>query len=270
MPKRKNHPNKQAGTGKKKRYAKTVPTWTGPSGMPATSQHRAYRWLCDQDDRCVPYFEDDFTENINWRIFRIMSEFVEGFEFLSQLHREVTFFGSARLSSRHPYYKMARDLAGRCAKAGFAVITGGGPGIMEAANRGAFEKGGESVGLNISLPEEQRKNKYVKKAKGFHYFFTRKVMLSASAQAYVFFPGGFGTLDELFEMVTLIQTGKMSGDVPVILMGSEYWQPMLDWIEKELLTKNKTIYKKDFELLQLCDSPAKAMEIIKATTERVL
>ncbi len=271
MPKKKSKPNQQAGTGKKKRFAKTSsqPSWTGSSGG-ATSQHRAYRWLCDQDDRCVPYFEDDFTENINWRIFRIMSEFVEGFEFLSQLHREVTFFGSARLSSRNKYYKMARELAALCAKEDFTVITGGGPGIMEAANRGAFDEGGESIGLNISLPEEQRKNKYVKKGKGFHYFFTRKVMLSASAQAYVFFPGGFGTLDELFEMVTLIQTGKMSSDVPVILVGKEFWEPLLAWIKHELRDHLETIGKEDLSLMQLCDSPKEAIEIIKNTPERVL
>lgn len=253
------------------RYAKSIlqPTWTG-SRRPSVSDHRAYRWLCDQDDRCVPYVEDDFTENINWRIFRIMAEFVEGFEFLSQLHKEVTFFGGGRLSSKSAYYKMARELGALCAKNGYTVITGGGPGIMEAANRGAFDKGGESVGLNISLPEEQRKNKYVKKGKGFHYFFTRKVMLSASAQAYVFFPGGFGTLDELFEMVTLIQTNKMSSEVPVILVGKDYWEPLLDWIKKELRDKYKTIGKKDFEILQLCATPEEAMKIIKETPERIL
>ncbi len=263
--------NQQANSGNRKRFAKTLPqpSWTG-SNKDTINQHRAYRWICDQDDRCSPYFEDDFTENINWRIFRIMSEFVEGFEFLSQLHREVTFFGSARLSPRNKYYKMARDLAALCAKEKYTVITGGGPGIMEAANRGAFEEGGESVGLNISLTEEQRKNKYVKKSKGFHYFFTRKVMLSASAQAYVFFPGGFGTLDELFEVVTLIQTGKMSSDVPVILVGSDFWEPLLNWIKHELRDKHETIGKEDISILRLCDSPKAAMNIINATSERVL
>jgi len=271
MPKKKSKVNQQTKTKKKKRFAKTSvqPSWTRGSGK-AVSQHRAYRWLCDQNDRCVPYLEDDFTENINWRIFRIMAEFVEGFEFLSQLEREVTFFGSARLSSQNKYYKLARELAGLCAKEKFTVITGGGGGIMEAANRGAFDKGGESIGLNISLPEGQRKNKYVKKGKGFHYFFTRKVMLSASAQAYVFFPGGFGTLDELFEMVTLIQTGKMSSDVPVILVGKAFWEPLLEWIWSELRDHLETIDKGDETILQLCDSAQEAMAIIRKTSERVL
>lgn len=271
MPKKKRKLNQQSDGGRKKRFAKILPqpSWTG-SHKGAIGQHRVYRWICDQDDRCTPYFEDDFTENINWRIFRIMAEFVEGFEFLSLLHKEVTFFGSARLSPKSKYYRMARELAGLCAKGKYTVITGGGPGIMEAANRGAFEAGGESVGLNISLPEEQRKNKYVKKSKGFHYFFTRKVMLSASAQAYVFFPGGFGTLDELFEVVTLIQTGKMSSDVPVILVGKDYWEPLVHWIKLELLNRHATIEEGDVKILRICDSPKEAMQIIKSTSERVL
>lgn len=245
------------------------PSWTGPSWRSA-SQHHAYRWLCDEKDRCVPYVQDDFTENINWRIFRIMSEFIEGFEFLSQLKNEVTFFGGSRLTSRSSYYKMARELAKLLAENDYTVITGGGPGIMEAANRGAVDGGGESVGLNISLPAEQRRNKYVKKAMGFHYFFTRKVMLSASAQAYVFFPGGFGTLDELFEMVTLIQTGKMSSDVPVILVGREFWEPLLEWIKMELRDKHKTVGRADVGILQLCNTPEEALRIIKRTPERIL
>ncbi|KAA0206007.1 TIGR00730 family Rossman fold protein [Candidatus Uhrbacteria bacterium] len=199
-----------------------------------------------------------------------MAEFVEGFEFLSRLEKEVTFFGSARAMPENKYYKSARELAHRLGKEGFTIITGGGPGIMEAGNRGAFEAGGESIGLDIQLPTEQRRNKYVKQSKGFHYFFTRKVMLSASAQAYIFFPGGFGTMDELFEMVTLIQTGKMSDHVPVILFGKDYWEGMLDWIRKNMMEENHFIEPFELEILRVVDSVDEAYEIIRQTPERVL
>lgn len=245
------------------------PSWTGPgAGVP--SAHRFRHWVCSNNNTCVPYVEDDFTENINWRIFRIMAEFIEGFEFLSRLDREVTFFGSTRAMPDNKYYKAARDLAYRLSKEGFTLITGGGPGIMEAGNRGAFEAGGESVGLDIELPNEQRRNQYVKKSKGFHYFFTRKVMLSASAQAYVFFPGGFGTLDELFEVVTLIQTGKMSDQVPVVLVGKDYWAGALKWIKETMMEKNHFIEPFEFEILRVVEDIDEAFDIIKATRERKL
>ncbi len=246
------------------------PSWTGPgAGSPAA--HRFRHWVCSDNNTCVPYVEQEsFTENINWRIFRIMAEFVEGFEFLSRLEKEVTFFGSARAMPENKYYKSARELAHRLGKEGFTIITGGGPGIMEAGNRGAFEAGGESIGLDIQLPTEQRRNKYVKQSKGFHYFFTRKVMLSASAQAYIFFPGGFGTMDELFEMVTLIQTGKMSDHVPVILFGKDYWEGMLDWIRKNMMEENHFIEPFELEILRVVDSVDEAYEIIRQTPERVL
>lgn len=246
-----------------------TPSWTGP-GTSQAAAHRFHHWVCSDNNTCQPYVEDDFTENINWRIFRIMAEFIEGFEFLSRLDREVTFFGSARAMPENRYYKMARQLGGRLAKAGYTVITGGGPGIMEAGNRGAFEVGGESVGLDIQLPMEQRRNKYVKQSKGFHYFFTRKVMLSASAQAYVFFPGGFGTLDELFEVVTLIQTGKMSDQVPVVLVGKDYWEGALKWIKEMMMEKNHFIEPFEFEILRVVDSVDEAFSIIKDTRERKL
>jgi uncharacterized protein (TIGR00730 family) len=246
------------------------PSWTGPAaGNP--SAHRFQHWVCSDNNTCVPAEEENsFTENINWRIFRIMAEFVEGFEFLSQLNKEVTFFGSARAMPEHPAYKMARALGAKLGKDGYTIITGGGPGIMEAGNRGAFEAGGNSVGLDIQLPTEQRRNKYVRMSKGFHYFFTRKVMLSASAQAYVFFPGGFGTLDEMFEVVTLIQTGKMSDQVPVILVGKEYWSGMLEWITKIMQNKNHFIEPFEFDILQVVDSADEAFHIIKKTHERTL
>jgi uncharacterized protein (TIGR00730 family) len=246
------------------------PSWTGPgAGGPAAQRFK--HWVCSDDNTCVPVEESErFTENINWRIFRIMAEFVEGFEFLSELQKEVTFFGSARAMPEHPAYKMARELGNRLGEAGYTVITGGGPGIMEAGNRGAFEVGGNSVGLDIQLPTEQRRNKFVRMSKGFHYFFTRKVMLSASAQAYVFFPGGFGTFDELFEVVTLIQTGKMSDQVPVILIGKEYWSGLLKWITDVVQDKNHFIESFEFKILRLVDSVDEAYDIIKKTHERTL
>lgn len=204
-------------------------------------------------------------------IFRIMAEFVEGFQFLSGLKKEVSIFGSARFSSdKHPgahHYKEARKLAKLLGKKGFTIITGGGPGIMEAANRGAVDAGAESVGLNIQLPQEQRINPYVKKSVAFHYFFTRKVMLSASAQAYIFLPGGFGTLDEFFEIVTLIQTGKMD-PIPMILIGHDFWRPLIRWIKVYMYQKHKTIKKKDLKIFYLAKSVEEAVEIISQTKER--
>jgi uncharacterized protein (TIGR00730 family) len=248
------------------------PSWTGVrSDRPrSASQERLKHWLCNADSKCTPIQESDFTENINWRIFRIMAEFVEGFDFLSRLTKEVSVFGSARLSSGNRYYQMAKDLGILCGKAGYTMVTGGGPGIMEAANWGAHEAGGESVGLDISLPMEQRRNQYVKRGIGFHYFFTRKVMLSASAQAYVFFPGGFGTFDELFEMVTLIQTGRMSNQVPVILVGKTFWEPFLGWMKQAMYEENRFVDRDDLRLFQLVDSAAEAFAIIKKTRERML
>ncbi|MAF80635.1 TIGR00730 family Rossman fold protein [bacterium] len=209
----------------------------------------------------------DFAENPNWRIFRIMGEFVAGFEFLAPLRKEVTFFGSARLPETSPWYKEAQKLGTLLAKNGFTVITGGGPGIMEAGNRGAYEGDGESVGLDIELPMEQRRNPYVKRAMGFHYFFTRKVMMSASAQAYLFFPGGFGTLDEFFEIITLIQTEKMER-VPAVCVGKEFWQPGHDWIRQTMLDKYETVSPEDLDLYHLVDTAEEAFDIIKTSKER--
>jgi uncharacterized protein (TIGR00730 family) len=209
----------------------------------------------------------DFAEDANWRIFRIMAEFIEGFEFLAPLRKEITFFGSARLDENSPCYKQARELGYLLGEAGFTVITGGGPGVMEAGNRGAHESGGMSVGLDIELPSEQRRNEYVDKGIGFHYFFTRKVMLSASAQAYVFFPGGFGTLDEFFEMITLLQTKKME-DVPAICVGSDFWTPLDNWIKTHLAEKYKTISPEDSQIYTIVDTAKEAFEILKDTKER--
>lgn len=180
-----------------------------------------------QDISYVQHTVDTYRDT--WRIFRIMSEFVEGYQLMSTIEDEVTIFGSARFGEDHKYYKIARELGTLLGKHNMTTITGGGPGIMEAANRGAFEVGGESVGLNIQLPFEQRANPYVKKALGFYYFFTRKVMLTSPSQAFVFFPGGFGTMDEFFEVVDHIEAGKMC-EVPIILVGTEFWNPLLDFL----------------------------------------
>lgn len=204
---------------------------------------------------------------ITWRIFRIMAEFVEGFQFLSESSREVTFFGSARTKPSDPWYKEAEKLGAMLAACGFTVITGGGPGIMEAVNKGAAKKGGQSIGLNIQLPTEQRINKYVNKGRAFHYFFTRKVMLAASAQAYVYFPGGFGTLDEFFEILTLIQTGKMQ-KTPIVCVGREFWSGLFQWVESVPLNAHNAVSKKDMELFSVVDSAQEAFDIISISQER--
>lgn len=205
--------------------------------------------------------EQHIPSSFTWRIFRIMSEFVEGFQFLIGLKRTVTFFGSARTKPGSVYYKKAEELARRLTKAKFTVITGGGPGVMEAVNKGATLAGGESIGLNIQLPFEQRMNTYVKRGIGFHYFFTRKVILSFSAQAYVYFPGGFGTLDEFFEALTLVQTHKIY-PLPLILVGKDYWSDLLKWMKTTMLIKEKTISKVDLDLVKITDDPKEVLAII--------
>jgi uncharacterized protein (TIGR00730 family) len=205
--------------------------------------------------------------DITWRIFRIMAEFVEGFQFLSQLSHEVTIFGSARLSPDSKWYKEAERLGELLAKKGFTVVTGGGPGIMEAANKGAYDAGGQSVGINIQLPSEQRINPYVKLSRAFHYFFTRKVILAASAQAYVYFPGGFGTVDELFEILTLIQTEK-SEKIPIVLIGHEYWDGLNDWLHSIMFEKIGSVNQEDLKLFTIVDSAQEAFDLIKDSKDR--
>lgn len=214
-------------------------------------------------DPDLPPAKEDFRKTFSWRIFRIMAEFVDGFQFIADFRKAVGIFGSTRASSKDHYYQEARKLAKLLAKEKFVIITGGGPGIMEAANQGAFEAGGESVGINIQLPEGQRMNKYVKSPIGFHYFFTRKVMFSFACQVYVFFPGGFGTLDEFFEMITLVQTKKLLKPVLVMAVGKEYWSPLFDWLEKEVYQKRSAVNKKDLSIVQLADSAEEAFKIIK-------
>jgi hypothetical protein len=205
--------------------------------------------------------------DITWRIFRIMAEFVEGFQFLSTTTKEVSIFGSTRCPPGNKWYEEAVKLGALLGKNGFTVITGGGPGIMEAANKGAFEVGAPSLGLNIQLPREQRINPYVTQSRAFYYFFTRKVMLAASAQAYVFFPGGFGTLDEMFELLTLIQTGK-SQPVPMVLVGKEYWGELWDWLRERVYGKMDAIDRTDLDLVRIVDSAEEAYAIVSKSSER--
>jgi uncharacterized protein (TIGR00730 family) len=204
----------------------------------------------------------EFLDSDPWRSLRILSEFVEGFDALAGVGPAVSVFGSARIKPTNRYYKMARQLGAMLGQQGYAVITGGGPGIMAAANRGAQEGGGLSVGCNIELPLEQGLNPYVDLGIEFRYFFARKVMFVKYADAFVIFPGGYGTLDELFEALALIQTKKVQ-DFPVILMGTEYWTGMIDWIRASLL-EEAAITAADVDLLRLTDDPAEACDIINA------
>src|SRR2546421_9491641 len=196
----------------------------------------------------------------SWRIFRIMAEFVEGFETMSRVGQAVTIFGSARTKPSDRYYKAAEETARLLALEGFGVITGGGPGIMEAANKGAFEAGGVSVGCNITLPQEQEANKYQTITLDFHYFYARKVMFVKYAQAFICFPGGFGTLDEFFEIVTLIQTLKTEA-YPVILFGTPYWSGLVDWARKQLIPN--FIDREDIDIFRLVDTPEEAVKLVR-------
>ena len=197
----------------------------------------------------------------SWRIFKIMAEFVEGFDLIRRYGLAITFFGSARASDEDDSYKHAEALASRLAKKGFAVITGGSSGVMQAANKGAFEAGGISVGLNISLPDAQNYNPYLTEKFGFDHFFVRKVILTYASEVYIYFPGGFGTLNELFEILALVQTGKIR-KVPIVLFGREYWMPLLSYIEKTLYQKHAAIDEKDMKLYAVVDSVDEAYDYI--------
>lgn len=212
--------------------------------------------------------KDIVEEEAVRRSERINKELLTAFTFIRKSEKSVSFFGSARFRPTSEHYKEARHLAERIVKdTGYAVVTGGGPGIMEAANRGAKESGGISIGLNITLPHEQIKNSFLTDSLDFYYFFSRKVALSFSAEAYVFFPGGFGTLDELFELLTLIQTAKIPR-VPIILMGSDFWQPLDTFIRRQLLNAHKAIDPQDMEIYKITDSEDEAIEIIKKAPVR--
>ncbi len=202
-----------------------------------------------------------------WRIFKIMSEFVEGYQFIAPLHNEITVFGSARTKPSNKFYQMARRASYLLGKKGYTIITGGGPGIMEAANRGAYEAGAESVGLNIQLPSEQILNKYIKKSLGFHYFFTRKTMLTAPSHAFLYYPGGFGTLDEFFEVMDLIELGKMPA-VPVGVVDKTFWQPLQDFLEKSSIKEAGAINYKHLELFKIINTPEDALKTIGSPKKR--
>jgi len=206
---------------------------------------------------------NEIKTNDSWAIFKIMSEFVEGYEKLSRIGPCISIFGSARMKRDEKYYGIAENIAYKLTKRGYGVITGGGPGIMEAANKGAQRGGGVSVGLNIELPHEQKDNPYIDQDKNldFDYFFVRKVMFVKYAQAFVALPGGFGTLDELFEAITLIQTHKI-GNFPIILVGKEFWGGLLDWIKSTMLEKFHTVSSNDLELFTIVDDPDEVVQLI--------
>lgn len=209
----------------------------------------------------------DYLHDPTWKIFRIMAEFIDGFQFIGQFDKTVTFFGSARTKSDDPGYETAEALGALLARDGFTVITGGGPGIMEAANKGAVEAGGESVGINIQLPFEQRTNPYVRKSIAFNYFFARKVIMNMSARAYVFFPGGYGTLNEFFELIELEQTGKVEQSVPIVLVGKAFWLPLVAWLRQYVLAVG-AIEARDLDLWIVVDSAEEAFEIIRDSKPR--
>ncbi|MGI8838636.1 MAG: TIGR00730 family Rossman fold protein [Pyrinomonadaceae bacterium] len=203
---------------------------------------------------------DEFTHTDTWRVFRIMGEFVTGFDELATLTQGISIFGSARTHVDDPDYAAAQETAALLSRAGFAVITGGGPGIMEAANRGAFEAGGLSIGCNIELPFEQSSNPYLTRSLKFKYFFVRKMMFVKYSLGFIIFPGGFGTLDELFEALTLIQTQKIR-NFPVVLFGSKYWEGLLNWVRDFGLKEGK-LTELDLKRLHLTDSPAEVVKMI--------
>ena len=209
---------------------------------------------------------EDLKGKETWRLFRIMSEFIEGFDELSDIAPAVSIFGSARLGKGTKYYKKTVEVANLLSRNGYNVITGGGPGIMEAANRGASTNGSLSIGLNIVLPHEQKANKYQNRALHFRYFFARKVMFVKYAIGYVCMPGGFGTMDEFFEALTLIQTHKIY-PFPLILFGKEFWQPLMDFMSSTML-KHRTISPEDMELITLTDDPGEVLRVINAHRDK--
>ena len=219
--------------------------------------------FCNKIKPDHPYVLETLSAQESWRMFRILAEFVEGFETLCQVYPAVTIFGSARVKPDTKVYKDAYKIGKGLAKAGFSIVTGGGPGVMEAANKGCFEAGGLSAGLNIKLPHEQSLNPYTNVHVEFRYFFVRKVMLIRYAVAIVCMPGGFGTLDEFFETITLIQTKKIK-PIPIILVNNEYWKGLIDWVSDTLL-RNGAIKKEDLSIFHVVDDPEQVIETIRLT-----
>lgn len=221
----------------------------------------------EEEQKIIKAFEEkDWNEiksSDSWVIFKVMSEFVEGFEKLAKIGPCVSIFGSARTKPDHKYYKMSEEIAAKLVRHGYGVVTGGGPGIMEAGNKGAKEQGGKSVGLNIILPFEQKGNDFIDQDKliTFDYFFVRKVMFVKYSQGFIVMPGGFGTLDELFEALTLIQTKKI-GRFPIVLVGNDYWAGLIDWIKKTMLAQEENISEKDLDLFRIVETATEAVEAI--------
>jgi uncharacterized protein (TIGR00730 family) len=244
----------RGGTGKR---GGTSPEAVAPMRTPRTSDEEL---LCAEHAITHNSFSDE------QRVARMRAEMAEGFATLADVKRGVSLFGSARTPVEDPGYELARETAAMLGAAGFAIITGGGPGIMQAANQGAREVGARSIGLNIQLPFEQRFNPYVDVSLRFHYFFTRKVMFVRYSSAFVVLPGGFGTMDELFEALTLIQTGKIL-HFPVVLLGNHYWSGLLEWIRATMLAEGK-ISAGDMDLLQIADDPAHAVAIVERAAQR--
>ncbi len=212
-----------------------------------------------RDPSFIPLKEDSLNRE-TWRVFQIMAEFVDGFEQLSQIKPSVSIFGSARIAREHPDYQLAEEIALLLSNAGFSIVSGGGPGIMEAANKGGYEGKSESIGLNIELPKEQTPNPYQDISLSFKHFFSRKVMFVKYATAYVVMPGGFGTLDEFAEILTLVQTGK-TRKIPIILVGSEFWTGLLDWF-KNSMVRAGTINPEDLDLIKVIDEPKAIVDAI--------
>lgn len=244
---------------------KTKPTEPKTVGEAKELEKEPVYWQLTDDEVLLrsPEPEDEYKTSDSWRVFRIMGEFVDGFDNLAAITRGVSIFGSARTPEDDPMYLAARETARLLAEQGFEVITGGGPGIMEAGNRGAFESGKVSVGCNIELPFEQDPNPFQTKSLSFKYFFVRKTMFIKYSNAYLIFPGGFGTMDELFEALTLIQTKKIR-NFPVVLFGAQYWQGLLQWITSTMLNDHY-ISAEDLKLIHLTDSPKDAVDFIVKT-----
>ncbi len=212
----------------------------------------------------LPDIKNDSNQK---RVCKITGEFIEGFNFVADISKAVTIFGSNRSLPENPYYQKAIELAGLLAKEKFTVITGGGQGIMEAANRGAYEAHGDSIGINIKIPKFQAQNNYVTKSIRVDYFFTRKVMMVSASFGYVFFPGGFGTLDEFFEVMNLAVTNELNKKPLIIVVGKDYWQPLLNWLKDDVTKKDKYISVEDLDIIQLVDSAQEAFDIIKKNSD---
>lgn len=251
-----------------------VPPVTTPAAASREEHHeRMKETLVEAIEQGKPEVTEEFKPLVckpkqleSWRIFKIMSEFVEGFELLSKYGLAASFFGSARAGFGEETAKAATELAGRLAKRGFAIITGGSSGIMEAANKGAFEAGGASVGLNIRLSQDQALNDYLTDSMVFDHFFVRKTMLAFASEVYIFFPGGFGTMDEFFEIVTLVQTKKIQ-PIPIVLFGKDYWTPLIKEFEEQFYTRYQAIDESDLKLYHLVDTVDEAFEYIVANAK---